>query len=130
MGRYCVQAQRSICLIEMIPGLTMRLRQPGSTRCIYFDGRMQVVQESDCDPSDVSQQWAYDPSSLVFRHVARSDLCLDYFITHGAFGVWSCRVLQDINSQQQFRYEDERDIFCLIGAAGKCLQESTSALLY
>eukprot|EP00966_Prymnesium_polylepis_P093240 2158515-Prymnesium_polylepis.2 len=30
----------------------------------------------------------------------------------------------------QFRYEDERDIFCLIGAAGKCLQESTSALLY
>ena len=42
MGRYCVQSQRSVCVVEMLPGLTMRLRLPGSTRCIYFDGRMQA----------------------------------------------------------------------------------------
>ena len=88
------------------------------------------MQEAECDPLDARQQWTYDASSFVFRHASLSDLCLDYFISHTTFGVWSCRALQDINSQQQFRYEDARDIFCLVSAQHQCLQESTSALLY
>jgi len=130
MGRYCVQAQRSVCLVEMIPGTPMRLRLPRSTKCIFFDGALQAVQEAECDPLDPKQQWTYDASTLEFRHSLRPDLCLDYFISHAAFGVWSCRSLQDINSQQQFRYDEAGDLFCLISAPDKCLQESTSALLY
>ena len=55
---------------------------------------------------------------------------VDFFVAHEAFGVWSCRDAQDVNSQQQFRYSDERDAFCLLSNPTKCLQEDTSVMLY
>ena len=36
------QAKPSVCIIEMIPGLPMRLRLPRSTECLVFDGSMQA----------------------------------------------------------------------------------------
>ena len=93
-------------------------------------GDFQSLQERVCNASEPQQQWAYDAATLVFRHSTDARRCIDYFIAHGAFGVWSCREELEVNSQQQFRYDEQRDRFCLLSDPNQCLQEATSALLY
>ena len=51
-------------------------------------------------------------------------------VAHGVFGVWSCRDDVEVNTQQQFRYNEEEERFCLLSDRSRCLQEATSALLY
>ena len=89
-----------------------------------------MAQERPCDPTEVRQQWLYDAATLTFRHAFERDRCIDFFVAHEAFGVWSCRDAQDVNSQQQFRYDEANDKFCLLAASQHCLQEAISNFLY
>ena len=106
------------------------LREPGGTLCLHFDGGLTALQLKTCNATEPKQHWAYDAATLVFRHAADSRRCIDFFVAHGAFGVWKCRDGIEINSQQQFRYDEQRDRFCLLSDPEQCLQEATSALLY
>jgi hypothetical protein len=130
MSRYCVSSRPSVCVMEAILGTPLRLREPGGTLCLHFDGGLTALQLKTCNATEPKQHWAYDAATLVFRHAADSRRCIDFFVAHGAFGVWKCRDGIEINSQQQFRYDEQRDRFCLLSDPEQCLQEATSALLY
>ena len=130
MGRYCVTSRPSVCVMEAILGTPLRLRLPGSVECLHFDGGLQSLKEATCNASEPRQMWAYDAATLVFRHAKDSRVCIDYFVAHAAFGAWSCRDELEVNAQQSFRYNEERDRFCLISDASRCVQEATSDLLY
>ena len=130
MSRYCVSSRPSVCVLEALLGTPLRLRLPGGTSCLSFGGGLQALQAAECNATEPKQQWAFDAATLVFRHASNSRRCIDYFVAHGAFGVWSCRDELEVNSQQQFRYDEQRDRFCLLSDPAQCLQEATSALLY
>jgi hypothetical protein len=134
MSRYCVTSQPSVCVMEAIPGVPLRLRHPGSVGgCLHFDGALRSLQERPCNASDPRQQWVFDGATLLFHHAGDSRRCIEFFAAHGSFGVWMCRDDLEVNLQQQFRYDEDRDLFCLHGSdrqTSRCLQEATSSLLY
>ena len=130
MARYCVSSRPNVCVVEAILGAPLRLKRPGGVHCFQFDGALHSLHESPCNASDPRQMWHYDQATLVFRHTSDSSRCVDFFVAHGTFGAWSCRDDLEVNPQQQFRYDEERDAFCLMSDRGHCLQEATSALLY
>lgn len=102
----------------------------GELACLHFDGGLATLAQRPCNASDAAQQWLYDEASLVFRHASNAQRCIDFFVAHRAFGAWSCRDNQEVNTQQQFRYEEAHERFCLLSDRSKCLQEATSSLLY
>ena len=130
MGRYCLAANPAVCVMEGLLGTPLRLRLPNALDCLHFDKRLVTLQEQPCNASESQQQWAYDEATLVFRHAADSTRCIDFLESRQVFGVWQCRDGQEINSQQQFRYHESVDRFCLLSAPSRCLQEATSTLLY
>jgi len=130
MSRFCVSSRPDICVQEAALGTHLRLRLPNSMHCLSYAGGIRTLKEEGCDPTDERQMWLYDASTLVFRHAAHPTGCLDFFVAHDSFGVWTCRQLHDVNSQQQFLFDEENDRFCLVSDRSKCVQEATSPLLY
>ena len=111
-------------------GKAMRLRLPNSMTCLEYGGGVGTLNERACNATDARQMWLYDAATLVFRHAAEGKRCLDYFVSHESFGLWTCRELHDVNSQQQFLFDEENERFCMISDQSKCLEEATSPMLY
>ena len=137
-------------------GAPLRLRKPGAIHCLHFDGALQVrastrclwawplvavsvglivhdalpqaLQDRECNETEARQHWSFDTATLMFRHTGDSSRCIEFFPSHGAFGAWSCRDDLEANTQQQFRFDEDR--FCLLADPTRCLQEATSHLLY
>ena len=130
MGRYCVTSRPHVCVMEAMVGTRLRLREPGGEHCLHFDGGIQDLMRRDCNATEPGQQWAYDAATLVFRAVTNARRCIDFFVAHATWGIWTCRDELEVNSQQQFRYFEESDRFCLLADPHKCLQEATSNLIY
>ena len=132
MGKYCAAAVGAgFCLQEAFIGPRLRLRRPGEFSCLQFDGGLQALHGHDCNATEDRQLWTYDAASLVFRHASHSDRCLDYFSAHGAFGVWSCHEMQEVNTQQFHVDAMRADRFCLLNEPSQCLlPASVSPLFY
>ena len=130
MGRYCVTANPAVCVLEGLLGTPLRLRLPNALACLEFHSSRATLQERPCNATEPRQQWIYDDASLLFRHAADSRRCIDFFTSRLVFGVWACRDGQEVNSQQQFRFYEAKERFCLLSDPSTCLQEATSTLLY
>ena len=130
MGRYCVASDPSVCVVEAITSIPMKLRIPNSFLCLQHERGLAMLVYRRCNASDVAQLWIYDESSLVFRHAADPGQCIDYFSARKSFGVWPCNDGQEVNNRQRFRLTQEHERFCLWSSTSDCLQEATSSFLY
>lgn len=70
MGRYCSSYSPAVCVMEAVVGTPLRLRLPSALTCLQVDDTLAMLQERQCNATELRQQWAYDDATLVFRFAA------------------------------------------------------------
>ena len=99
---------------------------PMAIECLQFDGRMQLLQQADCDQTVTEQKWVLDAATNMFRYSADVSQCLDYMEDEEAFSAEPCH---DHTPGQQF---DQQYLgrYCMTGRKELCVQEAALTFKY
>eukprot|EP00966_Prymnesium_polylepis_P330954 7386548-Prymnesium_polylepis.2 len=120
---YCLVHDSRQCLMafETLAATGLQLRAPGDTTCIEFDGN--VVSRQNCRVTFLKQRWAFESSTMRFRHSQHSTLCLEFQEDQNEFSAVTCGPFP----LQKFHYSIGTDgrKYCVGKDERKCVQEAT-----
>ena len=90
------------------------------TKCLQFDGRMQVLQQAECSETVTEQKWVLDTSTSMFHYSADVSQCLDYVDEEEAFSAEPCH---DNTPGQRFE-QMYLGRYCMSNHPELCVQEA------
>ena len=79
--------------------------------CLQFDGKMQVLQQAECDGANSEQKWVLDIATYMFRYASDVTLCLDYMEDEESFSAEPCHDKRSSDHPRAaFRAEEPRQV--------------------
>ena len=124
--KYCIGKDERKCVQEATLGPELQLHVPMAIECLQFDGRMQVLQQADCNETVSEQKWVLDAATNMFRYSADVSQCLDYMEDEEAFSAEPCH---DNTPGQRFE-QKYLGQYCMSNRKDLCVQQSALTFKY
>jgi hypothetical protein len=99
----------------------MHVREVGEGLCLAHAFDLGLLEHHTCDHNQPLQKWVYDPASDNIRLEQDMGQCLDFFLAHQDFGVWSC-----IDAANHEFEPDHAGKLCLVDDRSKGMQNATA----
>ena len=107
-------------------GPELHLHLPMAIECLQFDGRMQVLQQAECNENISEQKWVLDEATRVFRYSVDVSQCLEYLEDEEAFSAEPCH---DDTPGQIFE-QKYLGRYCMSNHPDICVQEASVVWKY
>ena len=115
-----ISRPRRHCTRTHPAGAELQLHLPMAIECLQFDGRMQVLQQTECNETVGEQKWVLDAATSMFHYSADVSQCLDYMEDEEAFSAEPCH---DNTPGQRFE-QKTLGRYCMSNHADLCVQEA------
>jgi hypothetical protein len=101
----------------------IHVREVGEGLCLTHAYDLTLLEHHTCDQSSQQQKWIYDPASDSIKLEQDTSQCLDFFLEHQDFGIWSCADA----ANHEFE-PDHAGKLCLIDDPSKWVQNATAGM--
>ena len=109
--------------VRVVSANGLQLRLPGDTNCFEFDG--MAFSKQNCRVTFLQQRWAFESSTMKFRHHTHFSLCLDFQDELQDFQAIECSPEADRRQKFHFSIGTDGRKYCIGKDEGKCVQEAT-----
>lgn len=109
-----------------VAGPEIQLHLPMAIECLQFDGKMQVLQQAECDEANSEQKWVLDIATYMFRYASDVTLCLDYMEDEESFSAEPCH---ESTPGQKFEQKN-LGRYCMSHLQHVCVTESALMFKY
>jgi len=124
--KYCIGKNEHKCVQEATLGPELQLHLPMAIDCLQFDGKMQVLQQAECDEANGEQKWVLDIATYMFHYASDVTLCLDYMEDEESFSAEPCH---DSTPGQRFEQKN-LGRYCMSNRQDVCVTEAALMFKY